>query len=307
MPARSVSTRPINRQRSLLAKLEVATARSRRSRVARLVRSPWKTLCLDLLTITNLSLARKARTFWGGTMSTILPEIVSQDIWRYGFFDREVCLFMLKTLQPGHTFIDIGAHFGFFTLMGSYLVGPEGSVTAIEAMPSIYDQLLKNISEHAPHANAQAYNFAAYSEPRAIVFYDYGVRYSAFSSAFGFRDQPLGIETKHEVVVQARPADELLLGGDLERVDLVKIDAESSELHVLEGMKHTIETFWPKIILELGDFGISGVPASIELVIWLEKLGYVPYELRGGDIVVHTKWESYPYCNLLFSKGPRVR
>lgn len=190
-----VSTRRMNRQRSLLEKLEVATARSKRNRAARLMMSPGKTLCLNFLTRANPSLERKAGTFWGGTMSTIRPDVVSQDIWRYGFFDREVCLFMLKTLQPGYTLTDIGAHFGFFALLGSYLVGAEGRVTAIEAMPSAYGQPLGNISEHAPHANAQAYDFPAYSEARALVFHHHGVRHSAYHTAFGFRGQPLGVET----------------------------------------------------------------------------------------------------------------
>ena len=38
-------------------------------------------------------------------------------------------------LQPGDTFIDAGANIGFYTVLGSQLVGPEGHVISCEMIP----------------------------------------------------------------------------------------------------------------------------------------------------------------------------
>ena len=54
----------------------------------------------------------------------------------------------------------------------------------------------------------------------------------------------------------------------LRRVDLVKIDAESSELDVLFGAERLIQKFAPLLIVEVGDFDLPGVdPNSIELTV----------------------------------------
>jgi hypothetical protein len=48
-------------------------------------------------------------------------------------FDKQV--FMAERLRPGGVFLDIGAHVGFYTLLGSRLVGDEGKVISFEPCP----------------------------------------------------------------------------------------------------------------------------------------------------------------------------
>ena len=72
-----------------------------------------------LLLKTGRSQALTATTFWGGRMEIVVPEAVSTQIFRYGFFEEDVCLFLLKSLRPGMVCVDVGAHFGFFTLLAS--------------------------------------------------------------------------------------------------------------------------------------------------------------------------------------------
>lgn len=53
----------------------------------------------------------------------VIAELVSLFIYRYGFFEEGLTNIFLHYLKPGMTFFDIGAHFGYFTLLGSALVG----------------------------------------------------------------------------------------------------------------------------------------------------------------------------------------
>ena len=115
-------------------------------------------------------------------MNVWLPEPVSKSIWRYGYFEEDVCLAMLYYLERGMTFIDVGAHIGFFTLLGSYLVGREGKVLSFEPTPSTYRLLKKNVV-NCP--NVCIYNCTAFSEETNIKFYDYGLEKSSYNLAFG--------------------------------------------------------------------------------------------------------------------------
>ena len=65
----------------------------------------------------------KVKTFWDGEIEVILPEMVSISIWRNGFVESDVTIYLLKYLNNGETFVDIGAHFGFYSLLASSIVG----------------------------------------------------------------------------------------------------------------------------------------------------------------------------------------
>jgi FkbM family methyltransferase len=239
-------------------------------------------------------------------MNVIYPETVSMNIWRYGYFEEAVCLYIINHLKEGMTFIDIGAHFGFFTLLGSHLVGPKGRVLAFEPTPSTCRQLQKNIVNYSEHPNIQIFNCAAYNEEREIKFYDYGIQYSALNSGFGIRRKDAAAFAKNEIKVEARKLDNILKEGGIDHVDLIKIDAESSEIHVLKGMAETLNGSRPALILEVGDFEIEGVPRSKEIVAWLQGMGYSPYQVREGKTVPHEVMENYEYDNLLFLPNNRL-
>src|SRR5690606_38146293 len=69
----------------------------------------------------------KAKTFWGDTMQINYPEKVSVAIHRYKLYEPELTWFLLNFLQKGHVFVDIGAHYGYFSLLASKRVDSNGS------------------------------------------------------------------------------------------------------------------------------------------------------------------------------------
>jgi FkbM family methyltransferase len=254
-----------------------------------------------ILTLRNECRHVEAKTFWGAKMDLLLPEAVSTHIWRYGFFEADVCFYMLNILEDRMTFIDVGGHFGFFSLLGSYLVGSNGKVITFEPTPSTFRQLEKNTQKRYRYENIQTHNLAAYSSNTNIWLNDYGPTHCAFNSAFGLRGSSRE-EHCAKIFIKAVKVEDVIEEKRIGKVDLVKIDAESAEMHVLKGMKNVLIKSEPSIIIELGDFGIHGVPRSREIVIWLEKLGYSPYEYRSGQIVPHSIADNYEYCNLLFTR-----
>lgn len=167
--------------------LMAARSRSEGGRLRRVIRSPYKMLSPVLMRRRGVTREISMPTFWNGTFLGLLPEAVSTLVWRTTYFDEAVCLTLLRTLKPGSVFVDIGAHFGFFSLLGSHLVGPNGRVISIEAMPSTFARLQKNIEHNSEHNNVTLYQGAAFDHATELEFHDFGVVASSLNSAFGSR------------------------------------------------------------------------------------------------------------------------
>lgn len=283
---------------ALMERLSRAAHGPQRSRLLRGLAQPWQTASLRFLRAAGRAREVGARTFFGATMRVVLPEPVSTSIWRYGFVEEDVCFFLLAVLSRGGRFVDVGAHVGFFTLLGAYLAGERGRVLALEPTPNTHRLLLRNV---AAYTQVTVCPYAAFSEDREIVFHDFGVEFSAFNSVLGFRDpghrEPQG---KTDVVVQARRLDGLLRGQGWEGVDVIKIDAESSEGHILHGLEETIRLARPAVITEIGDYGIEGSLGSRQILAWFAERGYSAHEASAGAIVPHRARQRYEHGNLLF-------
>jgi hypothetical protein len=53
----------------------------------------------------------------------------------FGMWEPNLTAVIRNRLQPGDGFIDIGANIGYYSVLASGLIGPQGRVIAIEAIP----------------------------------------------------------------------------------------------------------------------------------------------------------------------------
>lgn len=267
----------------------------------RILKNFHKIIIDRFLTITGLTYKPIVKTIWGGEMQVILPERVSNVIWRDSFFDENVTVYLLKYLKEGDTFIDIGAHFGFYSFLASYLAGKDGLVISFEPTPSTFLQLQFNTERFAPNKNIRICNKAAHSDNNIFEFHDYGVVNSAFNSM-----KLIGSTKKikyKKLKVEAVNLDSFL---ELEyaslKINLIKIDAGSSEYEILKGLENTLNKHSPKIILEVGDLTGDENNNSLRSINYLLEMGYLPYEYEKGNIIKHNILEHYSYNNLIFIK-----
>jgi FkbM family methyltransferase len=233
-------------------------------------------------------------------MFAVIPEAISISIHRYGFYEEDLSKMVLTHLKPGMVFLDIGAHFGYFTLLGSFLVGKEGQVHSFEPSPSSYLILAANASGKR---NIVVNNCAAFSKRGVISIYDYGIRYSAFNSIYGARlpQDVLSKLTVSKFEIESISIDEYVNKNKIVP-GFVKIDAENAEYEILAGMDKTIDMFHPIISIEVGDIGARRISESKELISFLINKTYKAYEFKEGKIVPHSNIgrERYSYGNLLF-------
>ena len=205
----------------------------------------------------------KTRTFFGKKMNVVLPEVVSSDIRRFGFIEESVASFIINFGSEGDCLIDIGAHFGFFSLLMRDIVGETGSVHSFEPTPSTFFVLEKNIKFES---NIFINNNAVWNLNTDIELNDYGLSYSAFNSIHESRDNKNNEKVpKKRIKVKALRLDDYVREHNLVP-KLIKIDAESAEYQVLMGMDNILSNFHPLLCIELGDLGINGVLSSKKII-----------------------------------------
>lgn len=272
------------------------------TRLQKIFKTPKRMLSSVLLSMIarrfNRGFKITTKTFWGDEMTVVIPEVVSLSIFRYGYFEEGLTKMMLEYLKPGATFFDIGAHFGYFTLLSSAIVGNAGGVYSFEPTPSTFTLLQSNVKDRN---NVTLNKCAAFSKKTSFIFNDYGIEYSAFNS---FVDARLDQNTLKRInpkklEVDAISLDEYIYNKKI-IPDFIKIDAESAEYEILEGMSHTINNIRPIISIEVGDMDIEGVKSSRDCIQYLIESGYQPYEYKEGCIIRHKLKERYSYDNILF-------
>ena len=187
---------------------------------------------------------------------------------------------LTKLLGPGMTFVDVGAHVGLLTLAGARAVGLGGKVLAVEPVPLSFSLLNRALvlNGMTGHVRTRCAAVGAIREHRKFFVG------SVLGHSSLIKTQSLDAETTKETEVEVLPLDDLVQAND--RVDLVKIDVEGSELMVLDGMKRIIaDNPELAIIAEYGPPHLEAAGISPEQ--WFsefDKLGFVSFvidELSG--------------------------
>ncbi len=133
--------------------------------------------------------------------------------------------------KEGDIVIDIGAAFGFYTIISSKRVGKNGKVLSIEASPAIFDMLNRNIKLNKLY-NILTLNNAVYSKQTKIKLY----------STYSILTERSEKNTEKFVEVNADTLDSLLLQNKInyEDVNWIKIDVEGAEFEVLKGVTNVL-------------------------------------------------------------------
>lgn len=192
-----------------------------------------------------------AATFFGTSMNILLPS--STDIYLTGgkSHDSEIRLarFLIQQLRNGDGFVDVGAHYGYFSLLASKIVGIEGKVLAFEAAPSTFEILKKNIADCS---NVKAFNQAVSTSNSKLTFYEFPALYSEYNTmdisqfeAEEWFDEFRPKEVQIEAVVLGE-----VLKAELLVPKIIKIDVEGAEFKVISGLQEFLKWQSPAIVME---------------------------------------------------------
>lgn len=242
----------------------------------------------------------QAKTFWGGLLEVDIREAVGGAIFMHGAYEPELAAFFYRYLAPGQTFVDVGAHLGYFSLLAAERVGERGRVISLEPCERTFWRLTKNTQSCQW---VERHRLAAWECETILTMNDYGPLYSAFNS--------IGERRIHESAppVKSTPFEVRAVGLDdfltetQTRPDVIKIDAESAEVQVLNGLRKTLKSTRPIITLEVGDYAhllALGVPRSIEFLQIAISHDYDLFEPSLDGLRPHRLQEGgYDYGNII--------
>ncbi len=144
-----------------------------------------------------------------------------------------------QVLRPGMTLVDVGANIGHYTLEAARRVGAAGRVIAFEPEPNNFELLCRNI---------EANRYANVTPVRKALSNHSGVARLALSAEnLGGHHLEYASGDSRSIAIEMLTLDEYFR-GTAQAVDVLKMDAEGSELFILEGMSELLH-FNPNLIL----------------------------------------------------------
>lgn len=217
------------------------------------------------------------------------------EIERTGGYELATTNFLIDKLKVGSYFVDVGANYGYFSLIAANLIGRSGQVFAFEPLPSAAQTLRANAALNG-FENIQVIQAVACNENGMTPFFVSGLEDGMSSMIPRFGDR--------KILVNAFRLDSVL---PRIRFEVVKVDVEGVEESVLSGAQELIrEGYMPSIIVEwnvgtcarfsdlnkrfarLGKFG--------EMYLIEGSANSTRYRLRGP---VKTRKDLPPACNVL--------
>lgn len=177
-----------------------------------------------------------------------------------------------KVLRPGDTFVDVGANIGYFTLLGSRIVGDTGSVIAIEPTPPTAEKLRSNIALNNL-CNVTVHECAAASENGSVRI---NKHYEINSGMNSLRHGKLSEFWN----VSCRRLDDLLSDRSIQ---FIKMDIEGAELLALLGFKNGLSRQnSPDMLLEISPDMVAALGGDYhEIFDIMREAGYLA--LRVND------------------------
>lgn len=226
-------------------------------------------------------------------------------------YEPDITLFLLRVLRQGDLFIDVGAHVGYFSMLGARLVGDNGAVISIEPE----DNNMKCIRNHIALNNLS--NVTAIQKPasdkiemrRFFINSDNDGGHALWDPGIFPGNERSKAKPQFQIM-QTTTIDEVLRHANLSnRLKIIKIDTEGAEKSVLEGAAVILDKYRPQfIICELHEFGLQHFGSSQDdLRSFMRKFNYACFipsssgnlpKLIPDGVCIKSK----VYLNILFAQ-----
>jgi FkbM family methyltransferase len=194
-----------------------------------------------------------------GSEGSVSPQVAAG-------YEPHVFRTLHRLLNPGDTFIDVGANIGIHVARAAQLVGSAGHVIAVEPNTENCRLLLLTIQKN--HFHNVTLIPSALSDSGDWTWF--GTHIGSNGGALPFNSETL--IQGFGFIVPIRRLDDIAPQG----TTVIKIDVEGAEVSVLKSGLQTIERDRPSIIMEFSCEMVRRV-SNIdprEALVWVEDLGY---------------------------------
>lgn len=205
--------------------------------------------------------------FWGGIEKGW--ERTSLKLWRKLCIDAE-------------TVFDVGANTGLYSLITKSL-NPNAQVYAFEPIPKVLEYLNYNIEIN---------HYDIKIEPKAASNYNgeakvYLIKGVEFTTSVTVNKSLLANTTpQNELKIDTIRLDNFIESNKIKKIDLMKIDVETHEPEVLEGMGNYLKRFKPDFLIEIWD-----AECAVKLNQLFKNKGYLYFDIDDKNDIITQKEE----------------
>ncbi len=214
-------------------------------------------------------------------------------------YEPETMQTMRFFFQRVSTFVDVGANYGLYSILGA-ISNPKIRVVAFEPVAEIYSGLLRNIALNHVEGRVDCENLALASVSGPAKLYlpkapgrDLEATGTLSAESWQVRQGAPAAQ------VQAVRFDEYESQHPM-RVDFIKIDVEDFEADVLAGMERVIRRDRPFVVCEILPRNREHKNEKTREII--QALGYTPFWIAPGGYIRITRFDfERKFLNFLLS------
>ena len=204
-------------------------------------------------------------------------------------YEPDVCEALGRHVRRGMVVADVGANRGYFSLRLAQLVGRRGHVIVVEALPTNAALIRRRARRRLRGSRVEVIHAAATDANGQIDLYpgrelnpgQWNPGEWTLDQAFGARTDTKPMD-RRPISVPGRRLDELLAGRN---VEVIKLDVEGAEEHVVRGMSRLLQSDQPVVVLERhGEPGTRAIAALVEAGYQIESTSGQPL---GADTTEH--------------------
>ena len=178
--------------------------------------------------------------------TNITPPLRDNHVW-----EKQSTEAIRNMLKKNDIVVDCGAHWGYYTLLASNIVGSQGLVYAFEASPSNFNLLSMNIAINNI-SNVRALSMALWDSHTIVPFVPEDDRHTTGGSHVGYRYSD-SLSKASYLMIPATTLDSMFQPN---QIDFIKIDCEGSDRNVIIGAMEILTQGHAKLMVESPPKGI---------------------------------------------------
>jgi FkbM family methyltransferase len=181
-------------------------------------------------------------------------EVENEIFWKgiTGSFEKISLDYWIRLSKKSQVILDIGANTGIYSLVAK-TVNPQAHIYAFEPVQRVYHKLLENCSLN--NYEIDCYEMAISNFDGEATIYDPGTEhiYSVTVNKNNIGSSSVAIPVK----IKTQKVSTFIQKNHISKIDLIKIDVESHEPEVLEGIEEYLQLMKPTMIVEVWNDSIG--------------------------------------------------
>jgi len=191
---------------------------------------------------------------------------ISKSIAYYGVWEKNTTQLILDYVKPNMKVMDIGANFGYYTLLMARAVQPNGIVYAFEPVEKFRNELKWHVEANDLQKNVIILPFGLSDKKEQIEI-------SISDSSASIHPDPNELFTCNKITVH--DLDSVIKEFNIDQIDFIKIDIDGHEPLFLKGAYQSLQRFHPPMSMEFAQHHLHFAGSDVrEQKKLLEDLGY---------------------------------